>query len=231
MGQYYTAVVTQGDKTTLFKPDWVKITEHSWVGNFFMDTVVSRLYNRKGRVAWVGDYTSDIMEEVVSNDGTKAPLAPSELYAGCYYKRNADGTLYHNEKGYIEEDETTPLPSNIKVSKRKHNEIKMPLNGKVIINLTRKEYIIFDTYYKRSVTDDGWCLHPVSLLTSTGGDQGGGDYHKGCIDAHQVGRWAYDEIIIKDCTPRRVAKLNKDGFSELIVTFNETMKDFVAGVK
>ena len=66
MGQYYTAVVTQGDKTTLFKPDWVKITEHSWVGNFFMDTVVSRLYNRKGRVAWVGDYTSDIMEEVVS---------------------------------------------------------------------------------------------------------------------------------------------------------------------
>ena len=145
MGQYYTAVVTQGDKTTLFKPDWVKITEHSWVGNFFMDTVVSRLYNRKGRVAWVGDYTSDIMEEVVSNDGTKAPLAPSELYAGCYYKRNADGTLYHNEKGYIEEDETRPLPSNIKIAKRRHNEIKMPLSGKVIINLTRKEYIIFDT--------------------------------------------------------------------------------------
>ena len=68
-------------------------------------------------------------------------------------------------------------------------------------------------------------------MTSTGGDQGGGDYHSGHIDAHQVGRWAYDEIIIKDCTPRRVAKLNKDGFSELIVTFNETMEDFVAGVK
>lgn len=77
----------------------------------------------------------------------------------------------------------------------------------------------------------GWCNCYIFLLTSTGGDQGGGDYHRGCIDAHQVGRWAYDEIIIKDCTPRRVAKLNKDGFSELIVTFNETMKDFVAGVK
>ena len=106
----------------------------------------------------------------------------------------------------------------------------MPLSGKVIINLTRKEYIIFDTYYKRSVTDDGYCLHPVSLLTSTGGDQGGGDYHEGHPYAQEVGRWAYDEIIIKDLEPARLAKLDKQGFTELKIFFNEEITVPFAGV-
>lgn len=253
MGQYYRPVVTQNDKTTLFnnrtalltdedKAEYkrncysnyhgLKILEHSWWENSLVKGVIGRLYNKKGRVAWVGDYTDDIMEEIISNDGTKAPMKPQELYAGSYYKENADGTLYHNEQGYIEEDEDRPLPDNVKMYKGfvRYNP-NFTLNHKVIINLTRKEYLICDTYYKRSVTDDGWCINPVPLLTSTGGDQGGGDYHSNHIDAQQVGRWAYDEIIIKDCTPARVAKLDQDGFQELIVTFNEEMEEFVAGVK
>jgi len=253
MGQYYTPVVTQDDTTTIFgnrtalqteeeKEEYkrnsysnyhgLKILEHSWWENTLVKGVIGRLYNKKGRVAWVGDYTGDIMEDVISNDGTKAPMKPIELYSGCVYARTPDGKFAKDSNGYSIELENEPLPAGVKKYKGlvRYNP-NFTLNDKVIINLTRKEYLICNSYYKRSVTDDGWCINPVPLLTSTGGDQGGGDYHSNHIDAQQVGRWAYDEIIIKDSTPARIAKLDQDGFKELVVTFNEELEEFVAGVK
>lgn len=239
MGQYYTPVLTQNGITRLYcgrkvytiingkrvMSDYqgAKIMEHSWYGNWLMLGIAKKIYNKKGRIAWVGDYTDDIMEQVKSNDGTVAPLAPSELYSGCYYKRNEDGTLYHNEQGYIEEDTTRPLPKNVKVSKIGYDET-FDLNGKFFINLTKKEYIDLDVYFKRSVDDDGWCICPISLMTSTGGDQGGGDYHSDMIDQFYVGQWAYDEVVIKDKAPK-----GKD-YTVLNVTFNENMQVPCQGV-
>ena len=254
MGQYYRPVVTQNDITTLFgnrtalvteedrqeKKQYgefsnyhgLKIMEHSWWENALVKGVIGRLYNKKGRVAWVGDYTEDIMQEIVSHDGVKAPMTPYELYSASVYARTATGEFAKDEHGYRIELENEPLPANVKKYKGlvRYNP-NFTLKNKVIINLTRKEFLECNTYYKRSVTNDGWCVNPVPLLTSTGGDQGGGDYHSNHIDAQQVGRWAYDEIIIKDCTPSRIAKLEQDGFKELIVTFNEEIEEFVAGVK
>lgn len=253
MGQYYTPVVTQNGTTTIFgnrtaliteedKAEFaknnyynrhgVKILEHSWWNNDLVRGVVGRLYNKPGRVAWVGDYTEDIMKEIVSNDGTKAPMAPIELYSGYVYARNSKGEFATDDNGYKIELESEPLPDGVKRYKGlvKYNP-NFNLNGKVVINNSRKEYLICDTYYKRSVDNDGWCIHPIPLLTSTGGDQGGGDYHSNHIDAHKVGRWAYDEIVIKDFAPSRIAKLDSKGYKELIVTFNEEMEVQVVGVE
>lgn len=252
MGQYYRPVVTMYGKTTIFgnrtaliteedksafrRNDYsnyhgLKILEHSWWGNDLVKGVVGRLYNRKGRVAWVGDYTEDIMEEIVSNDGTKAPMSPIELYSGSVYARTPKGEFARDNRGYKIELENEPLPEGVK--KYKGFVIYNPnftLNGKIIINHSLKEYLECDTYRTRSITDDGWCINPIPLLTSTGGDQGGGDYHRNHIDAAYVGRWAYDEISIKDNTPALLNKLERKGYKELIVTFNEEIDVPVVGV-
>lgn len=252
MGQYYRPVVTMNGKTTIFgnrtaliteedksafrrnnysNYHGLKILEHSWWGNDLVKGVVGRLYNRRGRVAWIGDYTEDIMEEIVSNDGTKAPMSPIELYSGSVYARTPNGEYARDNRGYKIELENEPLPEGVK--KYRGFVIYNPnftLNGKIIINHSLKEYLECDTYRTRSTTDDGWCINPIPLLTSTGGDQGGGDYHRNHIDAAYVGHWAYDEISIKDCTPALLNKLERKGYKELIVTFNEEIDVPVVGV-
>lgn len=245
MGQYYTPVVTQDDKTILFglrtalvteedKADYernsysnyhgAKIMEHSWLGNTLVSGVVKRLYNKKGRLAWVGDYTDDIMDKVVSNDGTEAPMLPGELYSKSLYLRDDKGEIVKDENGYNVDSNT--LPNNVKVMEKVRYNPSFTLEGKVVINLSKKEYLDIDKYKRRSITDDGWCVNPLPLLTSTGGDQGGGDYHEPHIDYCYVGTWAYDELIIKDKLP----KYAKD-FKELTVTFNEEVDVPVVGVK
>lgn len=128
MGQYYRPVLTKNGKTTLFGnqslneltqayDDWhgLKIMEHSWLGNELVDGIAQKLYNRKGRVAWVGDYTSDIMNEVVSNDGTKAPMSPDELYCATLFKRDEDGNFVKGSDGY--RIKLNKLPKGVKKSK------------------------------------------------------------------------------------------------------------------
>lgn len=245
MGQYYTPVVTQNNKTILFglrtalltdedraefkrnpysNYHGAKIMEHSWWGNDLVNGVVKRLYNKKGRVAWVGDYTSDITDRVVSNDGTEAPLSPSELYSGGIYDRDENGKIKRDENGY--NIITEQLPDNVKKMEVVRYNPNFKLDGKFLINLSKKEYLDLSAYKERSVTDDGWCVNPIPLLTSTGGDQGGGDYHEGLIDQNYVGTWAYDELIIKDTLPRYA----KD-FTPLNIIFNEEIKSTYKGLQ
>lgn len=243
MGQYYRAVVTMKDTTTIFghrtalqtdedKMEFernmysnyhgAKLLEHSWWENTLVKGVIGRLYNKKGRVAWVGDYTEYITPEIVGHDGVKAPMTPYELYNGSIYARTPNGSIATDENGYRIELPNEPLPAGVKEYKgwvRYNNDFT--LDNKVIINLTRREYLNCNLYKSKSMTDDGWCINPLPLLTSTGGDQGGGDYHEGHPYAQEVGRWAYDEIIIKDLTPSRLEKLNQQGYNELKVFFNE----------
>ena len=235
MGQYYRPVLTKNGKTTLFGnqskneltgvfDDWhgLKIMEHSWIGNELVDGIAQKLYNRKGRVAWVGDYTSDIMNEVVSTDGTKAPMSPDELYYATLFQRDEDGNFVKNSNGY--RVELNKLPKDVKKSKCVKYNGTFKMVHKFLINLTKKEYIDMDAYISRSMTKDGWCIHPLPLMTSTGGDQGGGDYHEGYICQSYVGEWAYDEITIKDKAPK-----SKD-FTLLNVTFSEEIEAHIEGV-
>lgn len=62
MGQYYNAVIEVNGKKDVYyhKVDGsymvAKLMEHSYWGNPFVLAVASKLWNNKGRLAWVGDY-------------------------------------------------------------------------------------------------------------------------------------------------------------------------------
>lgn len=75
-------------------------------------------------------------------------------------------------------------------------EEDMPdLEGKYLVNHTDRTYIDCSAYYERS-NRDGWCIHPLSILTAVGNGQGGGDYRG--TDMGWVGEWAMNLISVED---------------------------------
>jgi hypothetical protein len=73
------------------------------------------------------------------------------------------------------------------------------------------------------VTSDGWCIHPLPLLTCIGNGYGGGDYMRPTpsSDYDMVGAWAWDEISIEDDSP-----LLDDGYAEIFPIFKEEGWDY-----
>ncbi len=80
------------------------------------------------------------------------------------------------------------------------------LDARFVINHTKKLYIDkMDV-----ISNDGWRVHPLPLMTCEGNGQGGGDYRGG---DKIVGTWARDLISVSNKIP--------DGFKELQFTCEE----------
>lgn len=221
MGQYYTPALAQDEKVYVFNNRTALVTDedkeeykknsyynyhgskimaHSWVGNHFVNGIAKRIFNKPGRLAWVGDYTEE--KDIKGSDAVPFPITSEKV---------------------LEVDEQTNEP-NIKYVKYVRYNPNFNLEGMYFVNLTKKEYIDMSAYIKRSTSDDGWCVNPIPLMTSTGGDQGGGDYHEGLIDQHIVGTWQCDLVKL---TKRKPGK----DFKELDVIFNENITTDYKGLK
>lgn len=68
------------------------------------------------------------------------------------------------------------------------------LDGKYLVNHTKKIYLNCDDYKLRS-NNCGWVIHPLPLLTAIGNGLGGGDYYG--INKDQVGRKRWNTILIE----------------------------------
>ena len=82
------------------------------------------------------------------------------------------------------------------------------LDGKFLLNHDAKQFIDLDEYKAACMDKDGWCIHPLPLLTAVGNDRGGGDFHAGNTGFEFVGSWAWLLISIEDKPPKDFAKLN-----------------------
>ncbi|MBR1925911.1 MAG: hypothetical protein IJ837_03540 [Clostridia bacterium] len=72
MGQYYNILTYKDRKYTVYdrsiktnqasKPEYMlaKLTEHSWIGNYTMESFSNIIYKNPMKVAWVGDYVNQI---------------------------------------------------------------------------------------------------------------------------------------------------------------------------
>lgn len=85
------------------------------------------------------------------------------------------------------------------------------LDGRYLVNHSKKEYLNCDNFRKECREDDDWCLHPLPLLTAVGNGNGGGDYFG--INKRKVGAWCMDEISVEDSIP--------EGYEECFYRFYE----------
>lgn len=66
MGQYYKQAIEQDGNLGIFDAQvsdggWngVKLMEHSWIGNDFMDAISERIHNKPANIVWCGDYADE----------------------------------------------------------------------------------------------------------------------------------------------------------------------------
>jgi len=64
MGQYYmpTLIAEDGTVSTLYSHQYdngLKLMEHSYIGNKFVNAVLTQLWKHPMKVAWIGDYSND----------------------------------------------------------------------------------------------------------------------------------------------------------------------------
>lgn len=154
----------------------LKLTEHSWIGNDFMDGIMERIEEAPARVAWVGDYADSCIGEV---DGfTK------EIY----------DKLWSDGDGFLPELPFPALPC-------AHKDGYLVNHSKrIFLDLTAyyTENAV-DSYGGK------WCIHPLSLLTAIGNGQGGGDYFPS-LGLDDVGSWALDIIEYTEDRPDSLYK-------------------------
>lgn len=162
MGQYYTAVSL--DAKEALHPFGAKLMEHSWLENSHMKQV----------------------ERLLSpgNPWHKTRI----VWAGDYM----------DEGIFLEEKDLKDEEGNINglYSIASKYPLSTPSDGpdtRYILNHTKNIYID-----KNDIPDvpgegnEGWKIHPLSILTSSGNGRGGGDYRD--EDDENVGSWAGDVI-------------------------------------
>ena len=199
MGQYYNILTMKDNEYKVYnrsyynsqnEPEYMlaKLTEHSWIGNSTMESFSNIILKNPQHIAWVGDYADQYEQEDITNN--KLTLRK--------------------------------IKSLHKKAWRCKKEIVMeyrPLNTKymLLVNWTKNQYVSMYDYIEKNTTKDGWCLHPLSLLTAIGNGLGGGDYHG--INENMIGIWAFDEISFESSDIE--SRLERNKFEKIELEFKE----------
>ena len=92
MGQYYHPVIETEDGIEAYsthldrKYVMAKLMEHSWFENDFVNAIAHKIYLEPHRVAWIGDYADDVVE-----DFPNVPV--QELYRIAWQNRQSRDDL------------------------------------------------------------------------------------------------------------------------------------------
>lgn len=208
MGQYYRPIIfsEDGHKYTAhshFYDDGQKLLEHSYVGNDFVNAITAYLFENKGRLAWVGDYSDDDNEHGYELGGGFIK-DHDDFVENVYSILWGDG----NEDS-LTEVKDTPSEDWVDVV----NSDYYFVNHTKGIYLSLREFVEKNKWHE-SYDWDGEhheidaCLHPLPLLTAVGNGQGGGDYGHKLLNYDLVGSWAFDTIEIADTEPDGMEKVS-----------------------
>ena len=179
MGQYYKPVNLDNMEWILTHDLKTKWTRND--GKSFMMGQGLKLMEH----SYIGNTVMNAVERLIIPDGAwhKSRLVWAGDYADHeegYPKR--DGK-HDNNIHTITDDEGTKI---------KPKTRKVPKKYKYLVNHTKEEYIDLS---KIVDDEDGYRIHPLSLLTCEGNGRGGGDFHG---DDDRIGRWARDVISLEE---------------------------------
>lgn len=184
MGQYYTPLVIgqESEMYTLCSHKFdsgLKLMEHSWIGNSFVNAVYAIIHNCPCKLVWMGDYADDMVEEFAEQSGGEDEF--NRLYEIAW--SDHDKTMLRPD--YFSEINLMDL-------------VTLETKEGYLINHDKKQYLSLHEYIKENRYQDGpspddiWCINPLSLLTACGNGQGGGDYQG--VNSDDVGCWAFNTL-------------------------------------
>lgn len=208
MGQYYYPTIINGhigEATVqyLYSHDYdngLKLMEHSYIGNNFVNAVYSLIWRQPKVIAWIGDYSFPYSDNKDEPYEQKLPLDVfSQLYDAVMDARKGQGD--------VQKIHPAPLENNTENVK-----------GRYLINHSQRQYIDMGEYAEAQSWFDGnpwdpWCIDPLPLLTACGNGRGGGDYHDCYPDYDKVGTWALNLLEYNDSFPETYEKVTF-GFTE-----------------
>lgn len=155
----------------------LKLMEHSWLENEFVNGVLEAIWDSPARVAWVGDYADkpyDFDEKYTMDDYIavwgegKQPEVPFDQVPTVH----TAGYLVNHDRGqYVD----------------------------------LEEYVKVSSFMPKWDNGNMWTIHPLSLLTAIGNGRGGGDYHGTNMD--MVGAWAMDWLSFTETKPNGMTQL------------------------
>lgn len=203
MGQYYmpTLIAKDGTISTLYSHEYdngLKLMEHSYIGNNFVDAVCTQIWKNPMKVAWIGDYSK------IPWEGTYTKHISRDDFEEICYK------VWGNEQ------------ESFRIHPKPHEYLTMEKRRRYLINHTTKEYVDLESYIEKNkwheksewstyangrVVDNKTyeydvCVHPLPLLTACGNGRGGGDYYDCFPNYNDVGRWAFCEIELTEIRPK-----------------------------
>lgn len=181
MGQYYTPLTQKGDDLKTRKSYTLK-----YKGEF-------NGYKLTEHSWWYNPAMNAFVRLIYRN-----PLRVA--WVGDYSKDKAVSKENHFQK-FIRDNRNREVELTIE---------ELNLEGLYLVNHSKKVFLDCNDYYNRC-SNDGWCLHPLSLLTAVGNGEGGGDYFG--ENSSDVGAWAWDIISVEDEPPA--------AFKEVKYTFIE----------
>ena len=173
MGQYYKAVQPE---TKEYVSSWSlgsgsKLMEHSWVKNPFVKFVES-LIAEGGR--WFGKpivWGGDYADTELDAEGNKIYITE-------------ENEQYEANQYMLATTEITP-----ETNKFKHY--------RYLVNETDKTFVDKN----KVISNDGWRIHPLPLLTCEGNGRGGGDFW-GDDNQGLIGTWARKVITVSTKKPK-----------------------------
>jgi hypothetical protein len=183
MGQYYSAVVIgeNGDIKSLCPHDFgnnAKLMEFSWCGNDFVNAVLSRIHNKKAKVAFIGDYAKHSYEE---NDGDFfTSHMPKKEFLKIYRV-----AFSKSKKHCFKKSQFTSADLEL---------MDTETSGTYLVNHDNKEFLDIGAYLKEAretVNNEVWAVNPLPLLTACGNGLGRGDFYSNSFGCENVGVWAF----------------------------------------